>query len=478
MEPPTRRRVAKKVPSRVVRKTVAKRAEQKKPKTGNCIDRSELELRPEQKKVVKYLDTHDSLLVVHGTGLGKTLTAVTASQCYLDKHPERFVVFIGPVSLIDNFKKEIRRYGAGSDMSRYKFFSFDKYYNSYVQGKDDVSLKNKMVIIDEAHNLRNPEGRKSMVLQEATEEADKKVLLTATPFVNSITDFIPLINILYSGNVVGSYKQWDQGEVSEYIDRRYYDESLETVGHLLRNKVDVMTIKDPENFPLREDHYIEVPMTKSYYERYRKIASGLDMREQYGILFSEPARFYNGYRRAVNSAGPGYFSSKIEEAIPIILSGKTIIFSNWLEFGIKPVTNALDDNGITYRSFFGDTPPSQRQKIVDEFNDDEFDVLIITRAGGEGLDTKGVRNVIVLDPTWNDAGLEQIIGRAIRYKSHDHLPKKERKVDVYFMILTLPETIPEGESSPESGDVLLYNIIEQKNKFNSAIIEILREVSI
>ena len=478
IEPPTKRRVARKVPSRVVRKTVAKRAEQKKPKTGNCIDRSELELRPEQKKVVKYLDTHDSLLVVHGTGLGKTLTAVTASQCYLDKHPERFVVFIGPVSLIDNFKKEIRRYGAGSDMNRYKFFSFDKYYNSYVQGKDDVSLKNKMVIIDEAHNLRNPEGRKSMVLQEAAAEADKKVLLTATPFVNSITDFIPLINILYSGNVVGSYKQWDQGEVSEYIDKRYYDESLETVGHLLRNKVDVMTIKDPQNFPLREDHYIEVPMTKSYYERYRKIASGLDMREQYGILFSEPARFYNGFRRAVNSAGPGYFSSKIEEAIPIILSGKTIIFSNWLEFGIKPVTNALDDNGITYRSFFGDTPTAQRQKIVDEFNDDEFDVLIITRAGGEGLDTKGVRNVIVLDPTWNDAGLEQIIGRAIRYKSHDHLPKKERKVDVYFMILTLPETIPEGETSPESGDVLLYNIIEQKNKFNSAIIEILREVSI
>lgn len=168
----------------------------------------------------------------------------------------------------------------------------------------------------------------------------------------------------------------------------------------------------------------------------------------------------------------------MDDAIPIILSGKTIIFSNWLEFGIEPVTNALDQNGISYRAFFGDTPIGQRQKIVDQFNDDEFQVLIITKAGGEGLDTKGVRNVIVLDPTWNDAGLEQVIGRAIRYKSHAHLPKKDRKVDVYFMLLTLPKKLPPNEPAPESGDVLLYNIIEQKSKVNAGILEILREVSI
>ena len=51
------------------------------------------------------------LLVVHGTGCGKTLSAVTASQCYLDKNPRKRVVFIGPASLLTNFQKELKAYG-------------------------------------------------------------------------------------------------------------------------------------------------------------------------------------------------------------------------------------------------------------------------------------------------------------------------------------------------------------------------------
>ena len=49
----------------------------------DCIGRSRLTLRKDQRQIVKFLNTHDELLVVHGTGCGKTLSAVTASQCYL-----------------------------------------------------------------------------------------------------------------------------------------------------------------------------------------------------------------------------------------------------------------------------------------------------------------------------------------------------------------------------------------------------------
>ena len=58
-----------------------------KKKSGNCIARSDLSLRADQKKVVRHLDKHEQLLVVHGTGCGKTLSAVAISQCFLDAHP-------------------------------------------------------------------------------------------------------------------------------------------------------------------------------------------------------------------------------------------------------------------------------------------------------------------------------------------------------------------------------------------------------
>ena len=55
------------------------------------------------------MDNHDGLLVIHGTGSGKTLTAITTSQCYLDRNPTGKVVFVGPVSLISNFQKEMKK---------------------------------------------------------------------------------------------------------------------------------------------------------------------------------------------------------------------------------------------------------------------------------------------------------------------------------------------------------------------------------
>ena len=119
----------------------------------------------------------------------------------------------------------------------------------------------------------------------------------------------------------------------------------------------------------------------------------------------------------------------------------------------------------------------ERQSIVDDFNTDIFQVLVLTKAGGEGLDLRGVKSVVVMDPTWNDASLQQIIGRAIRYKSHSHLPVMEQKVDVYFMVLIQPLSVGTDEAF-RSGDVLLYGIIEQKNELNSAIVAILEDMSI
>ena len=420
------------------------------------------------------MDSSDGLLVIHGTGTGKTLTAITTSQCYLDRNPGHKVVFIGPTSLISNFTKEMENYG-DYDLDDYELYSFNKFYQLSKSGRP-VNLKNKLLIIDEVHNLRNPDSLISETVVEASFRANKRVLLSATPFVNNLEDFIPTINIVHGDRVVGRKNEYEDGDVPDWISWKTneFEESLATVKYLLRNKIDVVLIKDPNDFPERIDERIEVPMSDSYYKKYLKLVEG----EQFGeLLFKNPKKYYNGYRRAVNQAGPAYFSEKIKKALPILKRGKSILYTNWLEFGIEPVAKILKQNGISYRIFSGKIKVFERQKIINDFNKNKFDTLILTKAGGEGLDTKGVRNVVVLDPTWNDAGLQQIIGRAIRYKSHAHLPESQRVVNVYFMMLTIPKNIDPKLAEP-SGDVLLYSIIDKKKELNIAITSILEDISI
>ena len=68
-----------------------------------------------------------------------------------------------------------------------------------------------------------------------------------------------------------------------------------------------------------------------------------------------------------------------------------------------------------------------------------------------------------MDPVWNYSGMEQIRGRAIRYKSHENLPKDQRKVGVYYLMLVT------NKKGCLSGDSVVYKIVENKRKFQKSV---------
>lgn len=442
-------------------------------RSGNCINRSKMTLKGIQSKVVRHMDNHRSLLVIHGTGCGKTLTAITTSQCYLDKYPLRSIVFVGPTSLIANFKKEMKNYGVRNP-EKYELYSYDTVLNKTKKNRP-LRLNNKMLIVDEVHNMRNVKSKKTKEIMRIAFESHKCLLLTATPFVNYIQDFMPLINMLHGRMVIGTPKQLEDGEVEQTIPtNELTNDNINTLRTLLRGKVDYVACTDGPDFPRRIEHTMNVRMSMDYYQRYRRLVGGDDVM---GMIFNNPHRFLNGYRRAVNVAGGAYFSQKIEAVVPILNRGKSVIYTNWLQYGVEPITSVLSENNISYRIFSGNVNKKEREKIIENFNNNEFDTLIITKAGGEGIDLKGVRSIIVMEPPWNDAGLQQVVGRAIRYKSHTHLPQRERKVDVYFMKLIIPSGIRRTEAVM-SGDVRLYQLIEEKRNKNNTIKQLLQQISI
>jgi superfamily II DNA/RNA helicase len=192
------------------------------------------------------------------------------------------------------------------------------------------------------------------------------------------------------------------------------------------------------------------------------------------FVFNNPSKFFHAYRKAVNMAGSQeYITDKLKAAVPIIKSGKSFIFTNWLSFGTSIVKKVLDKENIKYALITGKTTATERIDIINKFNNDEYDTLIITRAGGEGINLKGVRNVIVLDPTWNHASIYQVIGRAIRFSSHAHLPEEDRFVNVYLLVSTTPHGIDD-----ETGDEKLYKIMETKREINKKVIDNLKKYCI
>ncbi|KAL8144416.1 hypothetical protein V2J09_017448 [Rumex salicifolius] len=81
---------------------------------------------------------------------------------------------------------------------------------------------------------------------------------------------------------------------------------------------------------------------------------------------------------------------------------RVLIFSQWTSM-LDILEWTLDVIGVTYQRLDGSTQVSERQIIVDTFNNDTsiFACLLSTRAGGQGLNLTGADTVIIHDMDFN-----------------------------------------------------------------------------
>jgi hypothetical protein len=92
-------------------------------------------------------------------------------------------------------------------------------------------------------------------------------------------------------------------------------------------------------------------------------------------------------------------------------------------------------NGVGYNDIF---PPSLKASIESKPKK-KLCLFMITAAGAEGITLANVRHVHIMEPHWNPARHDQVIGRAIRICSHAKLPVEERTVRVSFYLSVFSE---------------------------------------
>jgi superfamily II DNA or RNA helicase len=391
-------------------------------------------LKSYQETVLRYMFRNRGLVVAFGVGSGKTLTAASISYALIQQAKvfgvDVTVNIVTPVSLQDNFKKEMR--AAGLPITKqYKFYTIPGFANAYKKGLIDCSKS--VLIVDEAHNLKldyrgvfgevkinKTDSARVPKFIDCASKAWKVVLLTATPQYDKVYDMVNLTAMIQGREPLSAH------EFSELISNRARFEKYYACMFAFYNP-------PRQEYPRREDHYLFIPMTPEVERKYNLEAGRQPAGTKRGGERSANS-FMIKVRTATNKIQP---CLKCDEVLRILSDGKkALVYSAFKSAGINIIKTLLNEHNISHLTISGDIKKlADRQKIVDAFNTGPVQVLFITKAGGEGLDLKRIRNVIILEKGWNQAGDEQVIGRAIRYRSHSDLPPSERRVDVYHLVM-------------------------------------------
>jgi superfamily II DNA or RNA helicase len=122
------------------------------------------------------------------------------------------------------------------------------------------------------------------------------------------------------------------------------------------------------------------------------------------------------------------------------------------------------------------TPAEIAAEKAKDRNNKPIDVMLLSAAGGVGIDFQRVRHVFIYEPAWTKAAEEQAAGRAVRYKSHETLPPDERQVTIHHIMLVKNSQTP-TDAMP-SVDEAVYKFAKEKQLVIDTMTRALKYISI
>lgn len=464
-------------------------------------------LNEHQERALHRLKENGGLVINHSTGSGKTLTFLEAVYRAQKENPTLKSLIIAPASLTKNIDKEIDKHKIPIDKTRLIAMSYQK----ATKHADELAKEHfSIAVADEGHKLRNTTTKGFQKLRNVIQSSDQRLIATATPTYNKASDIAPLVNLVAGGKILPQDADFDKA----FVDKKYKKAPLlkrmlgappkedfdlknkKPLGKALSRYVDTYDVKGTEdakaNFPSFTDTTHEVPMTKRQQRVYNylegKLPFYLRMRVRMNLPMDKKDKahlnaFTTGIRQASNSTTPFERDMHGEENAPkitkavqsLIESAKQdknfrgVVYSNFLGAGLNEYSKRLEANGIPHNVFTGKLNSAEKARMVEEYNSGKTPVLLISSSGAEGLDLKGTKKIQVLDPHFNNSKIQQVIGRGIRYKSHEHLPENERHVEVERFHTVFPRS-RFTVFKPTSIDSYLHNNSDVKTDFNQKLL--------
>lgn len=333
-------------------------------------------------------------------GLGKTVEALAVFTHLAVKGQRRFLV-VCPASVQINWLNEIRKHtqldafslhGADREARARRWLqaggvavtTFGTVDRLEAIKRHDVA----MLVIDEAHFVKNPDAKRSKAVNEVLGRAQRALFLTGTPMENRVEEFRNLVGYLQPRVARGV-------EVKDTLGGAKAFRRAVAPVYLRRNQEDVLT---------------ELP-DKIEIEDWVQLSSADD------AAYAAAVRSRN-LMRMRQAAFHSAESAKLERLCDIVEEAqqddrKVIVYSYFLQV-LKAIREGLGD--AVMGPLTGSVSSSDRQHLVDLFTQRGGHAALLAQieAGGVGLNLQAGSVVILAEPQWKPSTEEQAIARAYR----------------------------------------------------------------
>ncbi|XOQ16766.1 MAG: ATP-dependent helicase [Shouchella clausii] len=379
-------------------------------------------------------------------GLGKTIEAGLILKEYMIRGLVKKALILVPASLVSQWAIELNSkfyIPAIPQKKAYVWEQCDVVVASIDTAKRQphreivLAQPYDMVIIDEAHKLKNPKTKN----YEFIRLLKKKfcLLLTATPVQNKLEEIFNLVSLLKPGHLgnIESFKQ-------QYRANNRSTKNDEQLRALIQ-KVMVRNRREETGIEWTKRVVNTVPITFSQSERnfYEKLESLHGTINHFTLLtlkrelcssreavfvtlknmidkYEQEGKETGAIVELLNDATAVDGHAKAEKALELIqkIDDKVIIFTEYRATQLY-LQWFLKQHGITSVPFRGGFKRGKKDWMRELFQK-HAQVLIATEAGGEGINLQFCHHIINYDLPWNPMRVEQRIGRLHRLgQEHD-----------------------------------------------------------
>ncbi|MFG2626354.1 DEAD/DEAH box helicase [Streptomyces sp. NPDC048473] len=401
-------------------------------------------------------------------GLGKTVQAI-AALAHLSARGETHFLVVCPASVLINWAREVRsrstlralpvhgpeRQGAFAEWREsggVALTTFDALHT--LPAARDCGMRPGMLVVDEAHYVKNPETRRSRAVSGWTQRTERVLFLTGTPMENRVEEFRSLVRHLQPELAPSIHTT--HGAAGSHAFRRAV-----APAYLRRNQEDVLT-----ELPalVQVDEWEE--FSEDDLDAYREaVGAGQFMRMRRAA-----------YARPATSAKLNRLRELVAEAADNGL--KVVVFSYFREV-LLTVEQALGAG--VFGPLSGSLPAARRQEMIDEFGAVEGHAVLLSQiqAGGVGLNMQAASVVIICEPQIKPTMEHQAVARAHRMgqirtvqvhrllaadsvdeRMLNILARKERLFDLYARRSDVAETTPDAVDV--SDGALARRIVEEE----------------
>ncbi len=245
---------------------------------------------------LNYRSPFKDILVYHGVGSGKTVSAINIYNVLFNYTPKWNVFLLIKASLKnDPWLKDLRDWigktNSQERMNNIKFVHYDSPFadRDFLEVvKQADSSRENMFVFDEAHNfIRNvysnissKQGKRAQVIYDYIQQEKREnkktriVLLSATPVVNNPYEFALIFNLLRPGMFPTSEAMFNQMFISSKNFKSLNENKKNQFQRRIMGLVSYYIGATPDKFARQTTHYKNVLMEKHHqdvYEYFEKI---------------------------------------------------------------------------------------------------------------------------------------------------------------------------------------------------------------